>query len=299
MGHYHGHSLVLCDHHHSPPLDCRGVRTPAAQLQRTLARYAKLMGCVDRYNRMLSATNMAMGRCKQRFHRALFLAWLLPAIGVVNVMIVFLALWPADELKDLKKSRHCATLGFNRWFQQQLGEGLIAHGVQMAKAAEAAAYRVKHPETPVDQTDADLCAEAGLAPSFMPQDRQRKATGFESYTFPTNHKEVQAIKTVQGNRTFLFGSFNHCSRCYAFAERDGPMGWYHCDGRDPSKPNPWVRKMPDGVSNVPRTSWGCSVCKVYLCRDCFRMEKDGKPLPDAWDHRPSSRGLLARTVAVL
>ena len=56
---------------------------------------------------MHAATNMAMGRCKQRYHRALFLAWLLPAIGVINVMIVFLALWPADELAKLKKSPHC------------------------------------------------------------------------------------------------------------------------------------------------------------------------------------------------
>ena len=266
----------------------------------TLARYAKLMGCVDRFNKMLSATNMAMGRCKQRFHRALFLAWLLPAIGVINVMIVFLALWPADELKELKKSRHCSTLGFNRWFQQQLGEALIARGIEMAKAEQAAAYREEHPETPQDVPDAELCAEAGLSPLFMPQDRQRKATGFEAYTFPTNHKEVQAITWVENKRVFKFGSSNYCARCYALAEREGPMGWYHTDGRDPSQPNPWVRKMPDGISNVPRASWGCSICKVYLCRACFRMQDaEGKPHPDAWDHRPGSRGLMARAVAVL
>ena len=150
----------------------------------------------------------------------------------------------------------------------------------------------------VDLPDVELCAQEGLAPSFMPQGRQRKATGFESYTFPTNHHEVQAIKTVKGRRTFLFGSSNYCARCYALAERNGPMGWYHCDGRDPSKPNPWVRKMPDGISNIPRSSWGCSVCKVYLCRDCFRMEENGKPHPDAWDHRPESRGLMAKEVPV-
>ena len=40
---------------------------------------------------------------------------------MINVMIVFVALWPADELVELKKSKHCSTLGFNRWFQQQLG----------------------------------------------------------------------------------------------------------------------------------------------------------------------------------
>ena len=95
------------------------------------------MGLVDRFNRMLAGTLMAMGRCKQRYHRALFLGWLLPAVGVINVMVVFLALWPSDELEELKKSRRCPTLGFNRWFQQQLGEALIEYGVRLAKESLA------------------------------------------------------------------------------------------------------------------------------------------------------------------
>ena len=40
---------------------------------------------------------MAMGRCKQRYHRALFLGWLLPAIGVLNVMLIFIAIWLASR----------------------------------------------------------------------------------------------------------------------------------------------------------------------------------------------------------
>ena len=121
---------------------------------------------------------MAMGRCKQRYHRALFLGWLLPTVGVINVMLVFVALWPADELEELKKkSKRCSTLGFNRWFQQQLGEALIAHGIQMAKD---------------ELGDAEYRAEHGLSPSFMPQDEQRKATGFEVYTFPQNHKQLKS-----------------------------------------------------------------------------------------------------------
>ena len=92
----------------------------------TLAQYAKMMGLVDRFNRMLAGTCMAMGRCKQRYHRALFLGWLLPALGLINVMMVAVALWPPHKLAKLKKSRRCSTLGFNRWFQQQLGCSLCA-----------------------------------------------------------------------------------------------------------------------------------------------------------------------------
>lgn len=54
-----------------------------------MKKYNKLMGAVDAFNKMLAATKMQMGRCKQRFHRALFLSWLLPGIGVVNVRTAF------------------------------------------------------------------------------------------------------------------------------------------------------------------------------------------------------------------
>ena len=46
----------------------------------TMRKYQKLMGFVDQFNKKLSAAGMSMGCCKQRFHRALALGWLLPAI---------------------------------------------------------------------------------------------------------------------------------------------------------------------------------------------------------------------------
>jgi hypothetical protein len=74
------------------------------------------------------------------------------------------------------------------------------------------------------------------------------------------------------------------------------MGWYHPDGRLPSEgTNSIVRKMPGGVTNVPKTVWGCSCCKVWLCKDCFRMEDDeGNGHPERWDH--DNQCLLAQSV---
>ena len=158
---------------------------------------------------------------------------------------------------------------------------MIAHGIQMAKD---------------ELGDVDERAEQALSPSFMPQDEQRKATGFEVYTFPVSHKEVKAMWKEGGKKVYLdgFSTVNYCVRCHALAERDGQMGWYHDDGRENDR---MVRKMPDG-NNVPYCSWGCSVCKVFLCRGCFRMEdEEGEPLPDAWDHRATSRGLMSRRMA--
>ena len=247
----------------------------------TLARYAKMMGCVDRFNRSLAATNMAMGRCKQRYHRALFLGWLLPAVGVLNVMVVFMALLTADELAELKKARHCATLGFSRWFQQKLGEALIKHGVSMAKAD------IGSPNTRGTQ---------GLAPRFMPRSRQLRPIAFEVYTFPQNHKQVLRSKVAKKNtaKRVKLPSNNQCRRCSELAQRDGFRDWYHTDGRTPSKTNVMVTKMPDG-KNIPRTSYACNVCKVWLCKHCFRMEdKHGNGHPERWDH--INQCLLARSV---
>ena len=90
-------------------------------------------------------------------------------------------------------------------------------------------------------------------------------------------------KNKEGLLTCLdgFSTTNYCARCYALAERDGQMGWYHDDGRD----NDWQTNTQatghlEGMCRVVPCGYGC---KVYQCRDCFRMEDgDGNPLPDAW-----------------
>ena len=59
---------------------------------------------------------------------------------------------------------------------------------------------------------------------------------------------------------------------------------YHQDGHTPSKSTKRAREPPGG-SNMPHSVWACSVCKVWLCKTCFRMEDDdGKGHPDRWDH---------------
>ena len=74
---------------------------------------------------------MSMGRCKQRYHRALALCWLLPAVGVCNVRIVAEHLMSEDELKRLERS--AGNVGWPRWFQIQLGKGLMEFAIEMAK----------------------------------------------------------------------------------------------------------------------------------------------------------------------
>ena len=104
-----------------------------------IKRYNKFMGAVDQFNKELAKTHMAMGRCKQRFHRSLFLGWLLPAVGVVNVRTAFCELlketWGDAALQKLKKAVGVQTTKFPKWFQLRLGELLIEKGVVQATEA--------------------------------------------------------------------------------------------------------------------------------------------------------------------
>jgi hypothetical protein len=113
----------------------------------------------------------------------------------------------------------------------------------------------------------------------MPHVEQRQATGFEPYTFPVNHKEIAVLRTMTTAELHRKGVTTNmrCARCYAVAVRDGETTWRHGDGKggpryvDGKKDDQSVRKMPNG-DTVPQSVIACSVCKVRLCKACFRME---------------------------
>ena len=66
--------------------------------------------------------------------RAIFLGWLLPAVGVLNVRIAFNHLWPSAITGALQKEHEY--LGYDKWLQQELGEALIRKYIQQAKELE-------------------------------------------------------------------------------------------------------------------------------------------------------------------
>ena len=229
----------------------------------TLKTYQTLMGLVDRFNRKLADTNMNMGRCKQRYHRALFLGWLLPAVGIGNVRVAFEALCPEDQLKNLKEE--ASSVGsWDRFFQIWLGEELCKWAEEQAKA---------------ELGTREERASSGLAPHWLSQQKQRPPQGHAVKPFPENHIRFQPGKDKKIK--VAVPADRHCCRCKEVARRGGVKGWRSGDGSSTDKK---VFKMPDG-ENVPQSSWACSICKRFFCYDCFRMEDDnGNPLPDAWDH---------------
>ena len=68
----------------------------------------------------------------------MFLGWLFPAVGVVNVRTAFKELvkaqWGEATLTALEKTKGVRAKGFAKWFHQTLGKTLIATAGRRAMA---------------------------------------------------------------------------------------------------------------------------------------------------------------------
>ena len=91
-------------------------------------KYQHHMGHVDRVDKNVALSCIRLQRCKNRYHRHMFL-WLLAAVGFNNVLVLFMLIFPAAE--ELKKEWEHNGFGFKHWWQNELGLTLIERGVQM------------------------------------------------------------------------------------------------------------------------------------------------------------------------
>jgi hypothetical protein len=220
-------------------------------------RYNKFMGAVDQFNKELAKTHMAMGRCKQRFHRSLFLGWLLPAVGVVNVRTAFCELvketWGAAALKKLQKAHGVATTTFPKWFQLRLGELLIEKGVVQATTANG-----------------------GEEPHFKPTrskfhwERRFVLPSPPGYT--VNHPRREAVDL----------SKKPCKIPIGWDSKTGKAIRWLGGGADRKRPGDRcqlcsIRAMRAGLpigKNSRFSRFACKHCRVILCDGCW----------DLWDH---------------
>jgi hypothetical protein len=90
--------------------------------------YQHHMGHVDRVDKNVALCVIRLRRCKNRYHRHLFL-WLLAAVAFNNVLILFLIIFP--DVEALMKQWENNDFGFKHWWQNDLGLTLIQHGIQM------------------------------------------------------------------------------------------------------------------------------------------------------------------------
>ena len=106
----------------------------------------------------LAGTLMAMGRCKQRYHRALFLGWLLSAVGVLNVMLIFIAIWPADELAELKSGSRLIEGSAAKLLADKARLASMISVLQDTLALKENSLKVEEAGKPTMDVLAELCA---------------------------------------------------------------------------------------------------------------------------------------------
>ena len=198
---------------------------------------------------------MQMGRCKQRFQRAIFLGWLLPAVGVVNVNIavseILKRIWGPAHLTKLQGARGVHVLGFDKWFQQHLGEFVMRRGVEMAtKAAQANGRTQPHFMPSKGRLHWEL-------PLILPApDRSIEDHG-EPINVYKNRRAIIVARDGGGKATAWLGGGD---------KQATSRGWECelCKRRCIAKG--LSRKRAKEAGELRRTQWACKLCKHFLCK---------------------------------
>ena len=267
-------------------MPARGVRA-TMRVSLALRCYHRYFNLVDRINKKIAALNMGMARCKKRYHRQLYIGWLLPAIAN-NVHVLFQCLYP--EMALLRK--HKRYFGLDRWLQYTSATVLFRHG----KALDDAAL----PGSPTTR------AAQGIHPAGMPK-RRRFDPGPPPTPLPPRDAESHSLVNVRrnphalpksgkehyknGRPTAWWTSGGKCSACQKLAERDGYMVNAY-EGERGRKPV-GTRHMPDVLpphwthapagEPVPIVRTACKECSrrarkaVWLCEGCHKEHR-------CWDH---------------
>jgi len=239
----------------------RWSKTSKAYILIACSRMAKLyqkhMPHVDRYNDRHQSTNISMGYCRQRYHRALFIGFHL-AMLVCNTVTIVCWLIPAAVLGKLKR-RAKNVGGILRFSQMLLAESLCDLGVWLAKQ---------------ELGDADQRARSNLAPHWMSRQQQRRARPLPGL-FPEVHEVknfVTRLSRRERKQLGLSGSGRGaCAGCMLKCEEQ--------DGSLQQTPGGHFRRFLENSQLLPRPAWGCVACKVNLCKKCRRPVAKG-----GWDH---------------
>ena len=217
-----------------------------------LLRYNKYMGAVDQFNKMLAATRMGMGRCKQRFHRALFLGWLLPAVGVVNVRTAFCELvktkFGGAALASITNGH--GFKDFNRWFQRTLGKLLIRRGTTEASVEEGGDEPHFMPMTRRLHWE---------RPLLLPPPPDHGITHGKPVNVKKNDKSipVPGKNVVKGKKSVPSRWFKGEGRCHL------------CRLRATRAAREAGIKVKDVDLPIAWTPLMCRICKVRLCKFCW------------------------------
>jgi len=166
-------------------------------------------------------------------------------------------IWGAEHLKQLTAARGVHVLGYDKWFQQHLGEFVMRRGVEMAKAASPSGEPYFMPTKGRFHWELPLILPA--------------PSGF----VPDHGKPINILKRRRG----------------IIVERDAKgvgMRWLG-GGNLEARTRGWRCKLcvrrcierREGISiHARKTRFACAVCKVFLCKEtCWHIWHDHRMCP--------------------
>ena len=197
-------------------------------------------------DKIVSSIKVKLKKCKQRYHRSLFI-WHLCTVGYNNTRIIAETLAGKEKIDYVKKLGE-RTMGYNHWLQICFASKLVQRGIKMS----------------VEE-------EEGESPHHIPRRYKRKAA--ESFVTPqrlfeSNHDFVPKVCIVVGEgeqQKSVFLPQRYCKGCLS-----KPGGYY---GREDERK--YKQRFLQSGKTIKRIFSGCNACQVILCRECFH---------NGWNH---------------
>ena len=90
--------------------------------------YAGQMGHVDRFDKNVALMRIRLKRAMLRYHRVIFMWYICLVINNMMALMVFIFL----EFAELQRSKEAQGLGYKHFFQNELGNQAIKHGLKLA-----------------------------------------------------------------------------------------------------------------------------------------------------------------------
>ena len=88
------------------------------------------MGHVDRFDKNVALMRIRLKRCMLRYHRVIFMWYICLILNNIMALLIFIFL----EFDELQRSKEAKGLGYKHFFQDEMGNQLIKHGLKLAAA---------------------------------------------------------------------------------------------------------------------------------------------------------------------
>ena len=91
-------------------------------------QYASNMGFVDRFDKNSALSRIRLKRSMRRYHRVIFMWYICVVLNNMMALMVFIFL----EFENFQRAKEAKGFGYRHFYQNELGNVLIVHGLKLA-----------------------------------------------------------------------------------------------------------------------------------------------------------------------